>query len=261
MAVIQMEKFHNLRDLGGIAGQDGRTVRPGLLFRSEEPARGSKGDLRKLAEVYGLRAVIDLRCAAERREAPDPAIAGATGYWFPILKEETLGITHRRSADSLADFLAMLRTPAFSAGRYMAGLYQVIAEDPEAHRQYRAFLELLAEGRAPALWHCTAGKDRAGIATVLILSALGADRAAITADYLLTNTCTAAQTRAAAERFLPGEPELQAAYCTVMQVQESYLQAVYDAMDAAGGTEAFLKKKIGISAETIKKLQDFYLED
>lgn len=260
MAVIKMEKLCNLRDLGGLIGKGGKKVRSGLLFRAEEPARGSAADLAALSSM-GIRCIIDLRCAAERQEAPEPTVNGADDHWFPVLKEETLGITHRKNADSLADFLAMLRSPDFSADRYMAGLYEVIAKDPEAHRQYRGFLELLAEGRGPTLWHCTAGKDRAGIATVLILSALGVDRRAITEDYLLTNLCTQAQNRAAAEALLPGEPHLQAAYCTVMQVQESYLQAVFAAMDAAGGSEAFLTEKIGLSPETVLKLQQLYLED
>lgn len=261
MAIIQMEKLGNMRDLGGLAGKGGKRVRPGLLYRSEELQRGSAADLQALAGQYGIKAVIDLRCAAERRDAPDPEVAGAAGYWFPILKEETLGITHRKEADSVADFLALLRDPAFSPAGYMANLYAVIAKDPEAHRQYRLFLELLAKGRGPAIWHCTAGKDRAGIATVLLLAVLGVDRQAIMEDYLLTNQCTYAKTKAAAEALLPGQPELQERFCIVMQVQEDYLQAFFEAMDTAGGTEAFLKHKIGLTPETAAALQQIYLED
>lgn len=259
--IIQMEKLGNLRDLGGIAGKGGCKVRTGLLFRSEELQRGSPADLQRLADRHGLKAVIDLRCAAERNDAPDPKIAGAKEYWFPILREETLGITHREADSSKADFFNLLRGPAFSAEQYMTSLYTAIAEDPQAHEQYRLFLELLAEGRGPALWHCTAGKDRAGIAAALVLMALGADRKAITEDYLLTNACTYQKIKQAAEHFLPNEPELQRAFCVVMQVQESYLQAFFDTVDAAGGNKAYLTKTLGISEQTIRKLQEIYLEE
>lgn len=259
--IIQMEQLRNLRDLGGIAGKDGRKVRKELLFRSEELQRGTPADLQRLAEQHRLKVIIDLRCAAERSDSPNPAVTGATEYWFPILKEETLGITHREAGSSTEDFFALLRNPKFSAEQYMASLYTAIAEDSQAHEQYRLFLELLAQGHGPALWHCTAGKDRAGIATALVLMALGASRQAITEDYLLTNTCTYQKTVQAAEHYLPGEPKLQKAFCVVMQVQESYLQAFFNAVDAAGGNEAYLTGTLGVGEQTIQKLQEIYLEE
>ncbi len=255
-----METLKNLRDLGGLpAGK--AAVRHGLLYRSEELKRSSAADLERLQSCCGIKAIIDFRCAAERREAPDPPVAGAKSYWFPILREETLGITRREKADSFADFMNLLHDPSFSAADYMAGLYRTIAEDSQALEQYRLFLELLAENPGPALWHCSAGKDRAGVGTALVLSALKVERSAIMADYLLTNYCTAAIIRSAAEQALPDEPALQETFCTVMQVQESYLEAFFGAMDAAGGPEAYLQEKIGVSGATIARLQTLYLEE
>ncbi|MDQ9750689.1 tyrosine-protein phosphatase, partial [Acinetobacter baumannii] len=68
------------------------------------------------------------------------------------------------------------------------------AEHPPVHSGNRAFRELfraLEAGETPILFHCSAGKDRTGVAAMLILLALGAPETVIREDFARTNTCRA----------------------------------------------------------------------
>lgn len=87
----------------------------------------------------------------------------------------------------------MMRSGTFQAEAYMAGLYRAMMQSESALAAYRDFFDLLLAGPQTLLWHCSAGKDRAGIAAALVLCALGVSRQEIMEDYLLTNRCTALQ--------------------------------------------------------------------
>ncbi len=259
MRIIALEQLHNTRDLGGLPGSDGSTVRRGRLIRSGELFSASPADLAALAALP-LCAVADFRCAEERRETPDPCFPGAQSHWFPILKAKTLGITREEGQDLRETLTRLLSSPTFHAGEYLTGLYRAILQDPEALLEYRRFFGLLLQDHSGAvLWHCSAGKDRAGVGTALLLTALGTPREAIFQDYLLTNACLAGPIERDALRLFPEESTVQAAYRGMMQVKADYLQAVFRAMDEAGGPARFLADRLGLAQPQIARLRKLYL--
>lgn len=262
MAVIVLEKLYNTRDLGGAHGAGGRIVRSGRLIRSGELFRASEKDLDLLKTRWALTDIADFRCAAERRQAPDPVLAGVKVHWFPVLPEETLGITHADSGrDPLNSMKEMMRSGTFQAEAYMAGLYRAMMQSESALAAYRDFFDLLLTGPQTLLWHCSAGKDRAGIAAALVLCALGVSRQEIMEDYLLTNRCTALQAEKAGRALFPADAAMQAAYCTIMQVSPAYLEAVFAEMDRCGGTDAFLETRLHLNQAKRARLQALYLSE
>ena len=190
-AQIKFEGLHNVRDLGGTAVADGLKVSSGKMLRSDQLADATETDLAKLGEL-GIGKIIDLRSAVGRDEKPDPDIAGAVNLHLPIIEDVRAGIT--RDSKSDARIIEMLtRGEDISSSlvdQHMELMYRRFVSDPFAIAQYTRFVDEIiesAERGEAVLWHCTAGKDRAGFATAIVLESLGASHDDIVEDYLLTN--------------------------------------------------------------------------
>ena len=122
---------------------------------------------------------------------------------------------------------------------------------------FRAFFEiLLDESNYPLLYHCTAGKDRTGFATLLLLAALGVNRQTIIEDYLLTNDylnkffCKEMEAISAKNGF-----DLESVK-PILIADEIYIQGAFDAIEEHFGTvENYLEKALKIGREEIEKLK------
>lgn len=263
--LIPFQKLNNVRDLGGMKTKDGRKIRSGRLIRSGHLSSLTPADtdlLKRLADR-----VIDFRTQAECEENPDTIIDGIEYTSMPILDTLTPGVTREKDADRKV-FISFLTKPR-EAKEYMRGLYQSFTME-HAIRQYARFLKILMEGsRKAILWHCTAGKDRAGIASALIEEILGVSREDIIADYLATNDYLKGETA-----FLTGFVKKQAgiednaagriadeALKNLFETEETYIDAFYDSVDQKyGGFDRFVTEGLGLSKEEVIRLRMQYLE-
>lgn len=155
----------NFRDLGGLAGINGRTVHYGRLYRSDSLHRLTQEDSEKLTSL-GVRTVLDLRRPTEiTRDGRVPDLPGLTYFnLHPIHREWNMG--HY----------------AGHPERYLADRYLDMAE--EGIDGFGAALRLISDAdRAPIVMHCFAGKDRTGVLAALTLALLGVSEAEIMADY------------------------------------------------------------------------------
>lgn len=184
---IPFEGLHNTRDLGGMPAADGRRIAPAKLIRSGCLHKASEQDLARLVGDYDLAGVIDFRTQLERDKEPDPRelMEGVVFYDFPALSGETIGITHGAGvAQDLKTFASYNASPH----ELVRGMYPQILLDDAGRVAYTSFLEVLLEGDGGAyLWHCSEGKDRAGLGAVIVERALGVPEAYVRADYLATN--------------------------------------------------------------------------
>jgi protein-tyrosine phosphatase len=267
MERYSFEGIPNIRDLGGLWTVDGRRTKQGLLLRSGQLFFSTEGDLARLCEL-GIAEVIDLRSGLERAEKPDLEIPGARNLHLPIMEDISAGVT--RDAESDEGAFAMLAqggddAPVLAAA-YMQKTYRSFVESPFSVSQYARFageaVSCAERGRA-ILWHCTAGKDRAGFAAAIMLEALGVTRADIVEDYLLTNERLAAVVGQLIEQFegqLPTDAAHEAAR-RLFLADESYLQAAYGAAeDLYGGFDAFLEQGLGLDAGVRAHMQELFLE-
>ena len=165
----------NFRDLGGLTTADGRRVRPGLVYRCEGPA-SFDDDHRSALRALHIRTVCDLRSEAERLAAPIGWCDGQT----ELLDFDMNQDLRARGADGWA---ALRADPSEQgAQRAMEANYAAM---PAALAPFMpALFEALAEARTPLLMHCTAGKDRTGVAIAVLLLALGVRHDEVIADYL-----------------------------------------------------------------------------
>ena len=258
MSVLpDFENLKNTRDLGGMRTRDGQTVRPGLFIRSGNLAGASPRDVEFLGTL--VSAVVDFRTDKERAEHPDPAIPGAAAVHLPVIDSLSAGVT--RDADSDEAAMRILMRSGEAAREYMRNTYRAFAESPAALKGYSAFVRLLCGEREGAvLWHCTAGKDRAGFAAVIAEEALGVDRAQIRADYLYTNTCLAEDIETLTERaqreFGMKSPEAEAALLAMFSADISYLDAVYERIGALwGGFDGYLRDALGMTEDMCEALR------
>lgn len=174
-----MDAVTNFRDLGGYATSDGRRVRTGLVYRSGALHHLSENDLAFLSRT-GLKSVCDLRSADEIALEPDrlPSNPAPQYLHLPLVVDDSrdrrerlfaLLFNRRKLAQMLPDFYA--RTMLDENARIYGVLFKRLAQ-PDG---------------LPAIIHCTAGKDRTGIAAALLLSLLGVPDETLLADYSLSN--------------------------------------------------------------------------
>lgn len=190
---LPFEKTDNFRQLGGYPAAGGKKVKMGMFYRSGalEKAIQTPHD-KALLESLGLRVICDFRSSAERAAEPDPELPGAKRY-------EISAIVDANGGEVNFDLAALFKMSARQLLEIMQGVEAGYAAMPFGNEAYKAMFREIAAGNAPLLFHCSAGKDRTGVAAALILLALGASEETVMWDYLHTNDCRA-ETRAALEK-------------------------------------------------------------
>lgn len=265
---IQMQgPVYNTRDLGGIPTREGHVIRKCRLIRSGALGKCTDEDIHILTTQYHLHTVIDLRTAAEKEEAPDPAIQGVHLYHTPILSNTMLGITREGQSQmgSLTDMITtFMQKAGEDPGKKMGQIYPIMVTDSYCLKQLTAFFHILLEQEDGAvLWHCTAGKDRVGTTTALLLTALGVERERIIQDYLLTNQYLKPETESmiAAITVRMQDPKVAEIVSILNGADQSYIEAVFaETEKQCGSTEKFLEEKLGLTSEKIDLLRRKYLQ-
>ncbi|MFF2650294.1 tyrosine-protein phosphatase [Streptomyces sp. NPDC058045] len=250
----RLDGVRNFRDVGGLPTTDGRQVHPGRLFRSGHLAHATKADTEFL-RTLGLHTVFDFRNSADRAlDGLDVEIDGVRNVSIPLNDPadgaEFWKMVRHGDLDQLRALLAEGR-----AAQRMIDSYRVLITDrtDELGRVLRS----LAEDSVPALMHCAAGKDRAGVTVAVTLLAVGVERDAVEADYLESN---ARHRRYRVHRAgnAPGgtSDEVMELLSPLFDARAEYLAAAFDTIESTwGGTEAYLTEGLGLTAEVRERLR------
>ena len=241
--LLRLASAHNFRDLTGpgLRTAGGRSLRPGLAYRSNELAL-SDDDAARVAGL-GVTAVLDLRHADEIALHPDVPVAGAA--WEHL---EIPGIPMEAVA-TLDD--------AARAEELMLHVYRGFVRHPGARAAFATLLGRIAAAEAPLVFHCTAGKDRTGWAALLALRVCGVEDDVVLADYLASND----RSSGTREKYLGlvrehlGEDRVEV-YERVLAADERYLEAGLSAVDADyGSLQGYLAEGLGLDADTLDALR------
>lgn len=262
---IPLEGPQNVRDLGGFEMEDGRRILPGRLIRSCELARLTDNDKRILLEEHHLHTIVDFRTEMEKMQVPDPELPGVKNLWIPVVDESMLGVTKEAGADqdTVQQLMVQIKAGQITTEHFMQNLYRNIVLSDHAAKAYHHFFDvLLNRDRGAVLWHCSAGKDRAGMGTMLLLTALGAPRELILEDYLMVNVFLKDNIEYNRQRIIEktGSEELADAMTGLFSVKRSYAEYAFDVMEKQfGSAENYLTEMIGITPYECRKLQQMYL--
>ncbi|MFI6257276.1 tyrosine-protein phosphatase [Micromonospora zamorensis] len=253
----------NARDLGGLVGADGRRVRAGQLLRTPALGRLTDEDLPVLAKL-GPACVLDLRAPAEIEVAPADRLAGEPRVvCLPVHDPEHPVFTYVSAVLLGHDLNAYAELARQGTTGAMAAIYRWFVTGESARVGFAEAVRLAAQPEnLPLVYHCSAGKDRTGWLTVILLTALGVDEAAIRADYLRNNELTDSLRAVIIEAMRRRQPELDVdAVLPVLEVRAEYLDAGYDEVRRVHGSfDAYLRDGLGLTDETLNALRAQLLE-
>jgi protein-tyrosine phosphatase len=253
--LLPLEQGSNFRDLGGYPAADGKHVRWGLIYRSGGTPMLSEADLAEIRGL-GLAHMVDLRSSEERVLAPS----------------RITGVPYTAIGYSMTTMMPM--DPAAMAQQSRTGgLYRQMPVFLAQHLRI-VFADLLS-GDGPLVYNCSAGQDRTGFVTAMILSALGVPRETIIEDYHLSTAyrrpeyempkidLAAFPGNPVAAMFARGQehPGVRKAMPLKTADGAPYLGQAFAAIDERwGSVDAYLEKEIGLTPADIAKLRALYLE-
>lgn len=184
-ADLRLAAATNFRDLGGHSAAGGRTVRTGVVFRSNALSALTAADKRRITGA-GITLAVDLRSAAERLHTPDDLPAGVRYRVADVTGPGRGPAFHEPVPDTVGRALADPNT-AGSPNVGMSIGYPLLVTYAGADAAFRDTLLAIAGNPGGTVFHCTEGKDRTGWAAAVLLSILGVPRTTIEADYLASN--------------------------------------------------------------------------
>jgi protein-tyrosine phosphatase len=255
----ELAGVRNFRDVGGLPTVDGRRVRYGVLYRSGHLAHATAEDAAFLSSL-GLHTIFDFRNAADQKlEGPDIELPGVRNVNLPLSDPADGAEFWKMVRDGDLDQLRDLLGDGKAADR-MIGSYRMIIKERTA--EHSRVLHALAEDSVPALMHCAAGKDRAGLSVAVTLLALGVEREAILADYLESN---AKHRRYKVHRSSSSaaaySPEVMELLSPLFDARAEYLSAAFDTIEETwGGVDTYLEQGLKVTPQTRERLRERLLD-
>ena len=243
---LPIEGAYNVRDLGGYKTADGGQIRWRTLFRAADIHALAPSDQSTLLDA-GVRTVIDLRGSQELTEAAS-VFKDLSGVQY---------LPHNMTGDALINRWGTVPVPADSSVR-LSTMYSTVLD--ERGQMVKEILEAVSQpGTLPAVFHCTAGKDRTGVLAALLLGIAGVPHERIVEDYVLSarflyGSSTVPPDGSGANEFPPFE-EYQAMWCPpdAMGLTLDHLDSKY------GGIEGYARS-VGVDDATLSNIRNALVE-
>ena len=263
---IPLDSIKNSRELGGYPSADGRRVKSGVLLRTGRLNEISDEDIRTLKDTYRLGHIIDFRMSMELPDSPDPAIDGAEYHHLDVIDTSSFF-----SDVEIPDFDITKLDPfevaelTIKSGIQNDRMYIGFLSCDTGKKAFGDFFRILlsADPDKAVLWHCTSGKDRTGLAAMLLMTAFGVDEEVVVDDYLLTNEYNAHRIEGARQFMrMNGYDEDFIAQAVIVfdAVDESYLRnALAYLKKEYGSVLGYIHDGLNITQEEIDSLKEKYL--
>lgn len=242
---VDVQGSLNLRDLGGYRTQDGRAVAWGRVFRSDSLDYLTVEDADYIRSTLGIVAVLDLRSSSEvvMKGGLQPEVTcGMRYYHLPLFERGKL--------------LPMIGQGQPSARR-LIDVYLWVLEKGGAQIA-AALATLAAVDNLPAVFFCSAGKDRSGILAAIILGLIGVDEKDITKDYVLTNRNIDRIIDRVRADF--GDEEFEGLPPEFLLAQPETMRALLDSLRRKYGSINDYVRAQGISDSVVIRLKKLLLE-
>lgn len=242
---IEVKKVYNFRTVGNIKNSEGKTLKAGKFYRSGHLHKLKKRSFKELQSL-GIKEVIDLRNSKEISDQPDQLPDGIIYKKYSAFADKGDQLTQARK------LVLKGKVNGSDADKRMIDFYrEYVTENPEVIK--KIITEIL-ESDQPVLYHCTAGKDRTGITTALILTILKFDKETIYDDYLLSNNY---RKKLVLKRLNLADhlhflyPKMDVKVLEKLSwVEIAYLDAAFDEINKKyGSTDIYIQQVLGISMD------------
>ena len=250
----QLRAELNFRDLGGIPAEDGRHVKEGLIYRGGALYLYTEAELEYLRSLK-IRTILDFRAPYIWKKKRDPDIGAV--YARCDGKAANIGDQIDFSARGFGQTGA-------DAEAQLAKLTAYYSEMPFGYNALHVLMRELKEGHAPLLFHCAKGKDRTGIAAMVVLGALGVNDEEILKDYRYSNTARSEVIENRLKEGRQNHPE-DAGYMKLMYLREGVDpvigQKVLETIrERCGDWPGYMEQEYGWSRGDLEQFRIRYLE-
>ncbi|MDB4253784.1 tyrosine-protein phosphatase [Gammaproteobacteria bacterium] len=249
--LLPMDGSYNTRELGGYKTTDGKSVKWGVLYRSDKLSDISSAD-QEYIQNLGIKRIVDFRSITEKTENPDLIPEGISYVEMPI---EVDGAIRTQIEDILrGNVEGDVKSFLIDANKEFITDYKSV---------YSKFIKDLINSDGPTLFHCTAGKDRAGFAAAITLIALGVPKEVVINDYMKTNAFTADRIDDMLDQIklmslFQADVEILR---PLLGVEQEYIEMAFKtAEETYGSLENYIREGLEISDEEIIKLRSLLLE-
>ena len=256
MRVYELSKQKNIRDLGGLKGANGKTIKYGRLFRGGALNKVNDEDIEILKNLH-LTDIVDFRSKDEFVHRPDYHFEGVNYYNFATFEHE-----HKKE-DIVHDDgnLLWFMNQGDTGFKHLVRTYKELVDTEEGQQAFANLFKIIMQDDNPVVYfHCSQGKDRVGVAAYLIESALGVDEDTKIEDYLLSNVAMEKRRDILIES-VKDRPFFNEQYkqdlLEVFSAKIEYLEEAIGIINSKyGGVISYLENILKVD---IKKLRNMYL--
>ena len=249
---IPLEGAHNLRDVGGYAGLDGAILNTGIVFRSDNLNTLTDADL-DVFNSLGIRSVFDFRGDREVELQP-------SRFWQAVDNPVRVPIADDAVQEKTFIERVEARELTQVTDTEVGESYISILEE-KGHQFVPVLQAVASASHQPLLFHCTAGKDRTGLAAALIHGICGVSRDDIVHDFDLSNTFRLpARLAVLKERFEPMGIDVEPLIPALGAPPKAMHMALDHLEEKHGSINGFVTTGLGVSASTIDNIMTTLLE-
>lgn len=248
-----MEKILNFRDLGGIETANGKKIKKGLFFRCASLEEATANDVAELKNM-GIKLVFDYR---NPEEVPD-----AGGYPYNEIGAQRLSYTMLKGNNKLYRLQNQHNLRRMFAKVTIEDVKETYRVLPFDNDGYKRMVQALQNHEVPFIQHCSAGKDRTGVGTAILLGILGVNLDNIMLDYLASLQVENEIKKKLSERI----PRIifklfLKRFGVLLRVEKELLEAALEEIiKRYGDLENYALNEFGLTREKIKELRNAYTE-
>lgn len=255
--LIKFDGIYNFRDIGGFITNEGRVMKKGILYRSDELSRLTVKDIDVFNQLK-IKLICDLRTDQERKSKPSK-----------FLSEQPIEVMNISIQDKSQEF-TRFEFFKFLVSKSNSINFETIMKDMYYNMAFvnnskiNEVITLLSkENHLPALIHCTGGKDRTGFISALIQLMVGVPYHNVIEEYLYSNHLIEPKMKKA-EKMIRWMSLFQASSERIkplLEVRREYLDDIYnEIIKRYGDIETYLCEGCSIKQENLSNLKNILLE-
>ena len=269
---VKIDGVLNIRDVGGYPTANGKVIKRGLIYRSGD-LKGLTEDGKVALEKLGVSHIFDLRSLGEAQKAQSAGGEKALSAWktqpsgpvyhmVPIFND--VDYTPEALAERFRDYASegtevghiIGHTSNANIGQGFERAYESILL--HAAPALREIFDTLADatGDSAILINCTAGKDRTGLITMILLLLAGCTPEDVAKDYALTEQGLGPAWRADAVHRLSQQAVFKGQAITGIQrmvgAREEVMLAVIKNLKSEWGSVEGYLSSLGLDRQKVK---------